>query len=180
MNGSGTDVKTLQRAAPAVVHRRRHDDPGGPVPTVARWPIDVGEAGDPGPTRNPWIALARDSIFHYRTGQADRVRRLWDDAIAWTVDGGGRVSGTWIGPDGVFDYHRLLGRETRGSFRQRLIALESAGGPIVECHVRTTATRSGRSLEIPSLIVFEFAGGLLTQVTEIPGDRHAWVDFWAD
>ncbi|HEX5013342.1 MAG TPA: hypothetical protein VFV72_04210 [Candidatus Limnocylindrales bacterium] len=150
------------------------------MPTVAHWPIDITDIAEFRRTRNPWVSLARDSIDHYRTGQADRVRRLWDDEIAWTVDADGRVAGTWTGPDAVFDYHRLLERVSHGTFRQRLVALESSGGPIVECHVRTSAARRGGRLDIPSLLVFEFAGGLLSRVTEIPGDRRAWAHFWAD
>lgn len=169
-----------QTAPPAIGHRRRHDDPGGPVPTIAHWPIDVGDALDGRFGANPWVALARDIIRDYRTGRAERASRLWSDAIVWTVDAGGPFGGTRVGAEAVFDYHRRLELESRGTFRQRLLALESSGGPIVHAHLRTTATRGPDRLELPTLIVFEFAGGALAKVTEIPGDRSAWSTFWSE
>jgi ketosteroid isomerase-like protein len=180
MRQPGAGVEDRMSALPTVVHRRRHDDPGGPRPTDARWPIDVGDVLAHRAGRNPWVALVADSILQYSAGEADRVTRLWDEEIAWTVDADGPVSGTSTGPHGVFEFHRQLLRRTGGTFKQRLLALESAGGPIVEAHVRTTASRSEASLDVPTLIVFELAGGLLARVREIPGDRSAWREFWAD
>ena len=55
-----------------------------------------------------------------------------------------------------------------------------SNGPIVEAHVRTTATRGDRNLDIPTLIVFELSAMRICQVTEIPGDVAAWEAFLAD
>jgi hypothetical protein len=85
-----------------------------------------------------------------------------------------------VGPEEIFSYHSALERLSGGTFRQSLVSLEASGGPIVEAHVRTTATRPGRSLDIPTLLVFELAGGRLRRVTEIAGDLAAWDGFWTD
>jgi hypothetical protein len=170
----------LEHATGPVVHRRRHDDPGGPVASVARWPIDVGDVLEGRFGRSPWAALARDIIRDYGAGRADRASSLWSDTIAWTVDAKGPYGGTVVGAEAVFDYHSRLGQASGGTFQQRLLALESGGGPIVEAHLRTTASRGLDRVDLPTLIVFEFAGGLLARVTEIPGDRAAWERFWSD
>jgi hypothetical protein len=179
MRGSGVNVEHEGPAPQATVHRRRRDDPGGPVPTIAHWPVDVGDVLEGRFGRNPWTAIVRDIIEDYRTGQADRASRLWADSIAWTIDAHGPFGGTFVGAEAVFDYHRRLERASRGTFRQRLLALESSGGPIVDAHLRTTASRGADRLELPTLIVFEFTGGLLGKVTEIPGDPAVWGRFWS-
>ncbi|HET9456953.1 MAG TPA: hypothetical protein VFO78_06405 [Candidatus Limnocylindrales bacterium] len=161
------------------VHRRRRGDPGGPVPTIARWPLDVGADIERARPRDPWVQLVRDSIGLYRSGQADRASRTWSDEISWMVDARGPMAGVWEGADAVFDYHRRLGRESRGTFRQHLIALEASGGPVVQAHLRTTAVRKEQRLDQPTLIVFELSGGRLGRVVEIPGDPDAWERFWS-
>lgn len=161
------------------VHRRRRDDPGGPVPTIARWPLEVGAEFELARPRDPWVQLVRDSIALYRTGQADRASLTWSDEIRWMVDAGGPMAGVWEGPDAVFAYHRGLERASRGTFRQHLLALEASGGPVVQAHLRTTAVRGAERLDQPTLIVFELSGGRLGRVIEIPGDPDAWERFWS-
>ena len=53
-------------------------------------------------------------------------------------------------------------------------------GPIVEAHVRTTAMRGERALDIPTLLVFELSSLRIRRVTEIPGDLPTWDAFWDD
>jgi hypothetical protein len=113
-------------------------------------------------------------VADYRAGRCDAARQAWDERIIWRVDGG--VS--FIGPEGVFTYHLQVAALTDDTFRQKLVSLEASGGPIVEAHVRTTAQRQGRTLDIPTLIVFELAAMRIRHVTEIPGDQAAWDAFW--
>jgi hypothetical protein len=152
------------------------DPAGGGVPTVARWPLVTAPGYDDTHPRDPWVSVVHRSICDYRAGRTDSARQAWDDRITWRVDGGVPA----IGAEGVFLHHRQLGALTDGTFRQNLVSLEGSGGPIVEAHVRTTATRNGRTLDIPTLIVFELAAMRIRQVTEIPGDQAAWDAFWSD
>jgi ketosteroid isomerase-like protein len=177
-------------AAPAVVIAARDrtaagarsGTPGrrGLTPTIARWPLDVD--GDLESRRNPdpAIAIVRQSLTEYRSGRADEASRAWAEDIAWCVRGEPPVGGEWIGAEGVFAYHGLLERLSGGTFRQRLIALEGSRGSIVDAYLRTTATRKGRRLDIPTLAVFELSCGRVQRVTELPGDHDAWEAFWAD
>jgi len=148
--------------------------------TIGRWPLDVEEDVARASNTETAIRIVRASLIDYRSGRADEASRLWHDDITWVVAGPPPVGGAWSGPDGVFAYHALLESRSDGTFRQRLIALEGCKGPIVDAYLRTSATRLGRRLDIPSLAVFELAGGRVRRVTEMPGDHDAWESFWRD
>lgn len=150
------------------------------TPTIARWPLDIDGDLEAGHHHDPAIAVVRRSLIDYRTGLADQASRAWGEDIVWTVRGAPPVGGEWTGCEGVFAYHALLERLSEGTFRQRLIALEGSRGSIVDAYLRTTAARNGRTLDIPTLAVFELGGGRVTRVTELPGDTAAWEAFWAD
>ena len=163
---SGLDRRTeSQEAAPGVGE-----------PSIVRWPIEVDHGFDDFHPPDPWVSIVHRCIADYRSGRLDAARETWDDRLVWRVDGGVPV----IGADGVFGHHHQLGTLTDGTFRQHLVSLEGSGGPIVDAHVRTTARRNGRSLDIPTLIVFELAAMRIRHVTEMPGDQAAWDAFWSD
>jgi hypothetical protein len=146
------------------------------TPTVARWPLVVRPDFEDLHPRDPWASVVHRSIADYRAGRTDDAARAWDDQITWRVDGGVPA----LGAEAVFAFHRQLQRLTDGSFSQALVSIEGSGGPIVDAHVRTTATRHGRTLDVPSLIVFELVAMRIRRVTEIPGDQAAWDAFWGD
>jgi hypothetical protein len=128
--------------------------------------------------RDPWSAAVARAVEEYRAGNIDELGRSWDDAVVWRVRAG------WPGRDhdgamAVFAYHRELRDLTAGTFGQEIVSIDASGGPIVTAHVRTTASRAGRRLEIPSLLTFELVAMRVQRVTEIPGDRHDWDAFWS-
>jgi len=149
-------------------------------PTIARWPLDVADGFEDEWCTDPATSVVRRSLADYRSGRADDASRLWHDDIVWMVKGREPAGGAWTGPEQVFAYHRLLDSLSDGTFRQHLVALEGCSGPIVTAYLRTTAMRNGRRLEIPTLNVFELIGGRVSRVTELPGDRSQWDEFWAD
>jgi ketosteroid isomerase-like protein len=150
------------------------------APTIVRWPLDVDRGFETRWSSDAAMMIVRESLVDYRSGRADRASRAWHDDITWSVSGPPPVGGERVGPDGVFAYHDLLERLSEGTFRQHLVALEGCRGSTVTAYLRTTAARSGRRLEIPTLAVFELAGGRVRRVTELPGDREAWAAFWGD
>src|SRR5215207_9205794 len=182
MSRSSLPAARPRSTAPSVriAARNRLESRGGSErgralsPTIARWPLDLDDGVAGARNCEPAIAIVRDSLADYRSGRADLASRSWGDDIAWCVRGEPPVGGKWDGPEGVFAYHTLLDRLSEGTFRQRLIALEGSRGSIVDAYLRTTATRSGRRLDIPSLAVFELSGGRVQRVTELPGDHAAW------
>ena len=155
------------------------EEPGRPLrATIARWPLEVFDGFERAPMRDPWLSLVRDSIVAYREGRSDVAEWAWSRDIEWRVAGTDPTGRERRGGDPVFEYHRMLSVLTDGTYRQRLVALEPSGGPIVEAHVRTLARRRDRALDIPTLIVFELHGGRVCRVHELPGDRDAWEAFW--
>jgi ketosteroid isomerase-like protein len=150
------------------------------TPTIARWPLDVETGFDTSRHGDAAVDIVRGCLADYRSGRADQASRAWHDDVTWCVPGSPPVGGNWVGPDGIFRYHALLERLTDGTFHQVLVALQGSRGSIVDAYLRTTAVRYGRRLEIPTLAVFELAGGRVRRVTEMPGDPEAWKAFWAD
>jgi hypothetical protein len=149
---------------------------------IAAWPLDI-----PPPLRevrclDPWCQVVHRSIVGEHEGDHDEAGRAWDDAVLWLVAGhdpSGRHEGA-RGARSVVDYHRTLLARTEASFRQELVSVEGGRGPIVEAHLRTMASRGDRTLDIPTLLVFELASLRIRRVTEIPGDVAAWDAFWQD
>jgi ketosteroid isomerase-like protein len=151
-----------------------------PVPTVARWPLEIDDPIGPAWASDPSVALVSAVIADYRAGRADRAAANWHDDVVWRVLGTGPLAGEWTGAEQVFAYHRLAAQLSEGDYRQRLVALEGSRGSIVNAYLRTTARRGDRRLDMPTLVVFEIAGGRVKRVTELPGDREAWAAFWTD
>src|SRR5919197_1804479 len=169
----------MARPAPMSVSASQLEGHRTPQLVVARWALEVDDDFELWRPVDPWLALVKDCLTDYRLGRADRASRAWAEDIVWRVIGGGPWPGELRGAQSIFDYHRDLERRTSGAFRQHVVALQSSGGPVVEAHLRTTAARAGRRIEIPTLVVFEIADGRITQVTEIPGDQASWETFWS-
>jgi ketosteroid isomerase-like protein len=171
---SGEDRRTERR-----INEDGGAGPGQGVSEDARWPLSFEDGVDGPRPRDPWAALVLRSIRDYSLGRPDLAQSAWDDAITWRVEAEGPTPAD-AGAQAIHAYHRRLLAETDGSFSQLLRSLACSGGPIVEAHVRTTASRPGRTLDQPSLVVFELADMRIRAVTEIPGDRASWEAFWAD
>lgn len=162
-----------------IQHRRRRDDPDGPMPNDARWPLELDPEFRSFTRRDPFVDIVRETISSYADGLSERARRHWHDEIVWRVPGSHPPSGEHVGADAIFDYHRELERLTNGTFRQRLLSLEGSQGPLIEAYLRTTARRGERRLDIPTLVIFELQFGDVRVVSELPGDQAEWDEFWA-
>jgi hypothetical protein len=154
-----------------------HNGDAAAVPTIARWPLDVDAGFEGMPYRDPWVSLVRDSMVAYREGRTDVAEWGWARRIVWRIDG---TDETLLGPDAIFGYHRRLARLTGDTFRQRVIALQAAQGPIVQAFLRSTGRRGHRELDLPTLVVFELSGSRIQVITEMPGDPSAWHEFWRE
>jgi hypothetical protein len=129
--------------------------------------------------RDPWVSVVRRAITDYQEGRPEHIGRSWDESVVWRIVAG------WPGAEprgaqAVFDYHRTIEDATAGTFQQEIVSLDASGGPIVVGHVRTTAERGARRLEMPSLLSFELVAMRVVRVTEIPGDAAEWDAFWRD
>ncbi|HKG55636.1 MAG TPA: nuclear transport factor 2 family protein [Candidatus Limnocylindrales bacterium] len=154
---------------------------GAGVGTVAQWPLDVIDRyPSASRTTDPWVRLVREMIELYRTGQADQARQMWSDDVVWRVGDDRARWGEFEGGEAILGYHTRLARLADGEFRQRLLAVEGSGGPVVTAYLWTRAKRGETELEMPTLVVFELSRMHVKRVTELPGDPAAWNRFWAD
>jgi len=157
---------------------------------IADWPLDVPEGLRHVRTADAWARVVHLTILDACCDAGVDAAAAWEEAAAWhvagfdpTLGGGDAESPTIphdaVGTEGIRTYHRELARLTDGTYRQELVAVESGRGPLVEAHVRTTARRGDRVLDIPTLLAFELPSLRIRRVTEIPGDLPAWDAFWA-
>jgi hypothetical protein len=174
---SARDLAAPPRRRVAAV---RTSPTGRGVGTFARWPLEADD-GYPSPAReaDPWTLLVREAMELYRTGRVDEARRLWTDDISWRVWGSGPRR-ELDGADAVFAYHAGLARDTDGTFRQQLLAVEGSRGPFVTAYLRTRARRGRAALDVPTLITFECRRMQIHRVVEVPGDVTAWNAFWEE
>ena len=128
--------------------------------------------------RDRGLAIVRASLEAYWRGERSVAAARWDPDIVWRVAGDGPLSGEHQGAGAVFAYRQRLVRASGHSWRQHLIALDGDEG-IVSAHVRTTAQRRGRHLDIPTLLLCEIGVLGIRRMTELPGDQEAWDQFWS-
>jgi hypothetical protein len=149
-----------------------------PVAAIASWPIEVEDGAMTGLAIDPWTAIVRRAIEDMRLGRLERAAETWHDDATWTVRCVPEHERALPAPGAVIDHLRTLGARTANTFRQHLLGLTGSNGPVVTAYVRTLARRGRRTLDQPSLLVFEVAAGRIRRVTELPGDVTAWCRFW--
>lgn len=155
---------------------RRPLDPASPI---ADWPLVVPDHLREVRTGDAWARVVHQAILDACCGAGTDADAAWEDGAAWHVHGYDPTGPDEpVGGAAVRTFHRELLGLTAGSYRQELVSLESGRGPLVEAHVRTTARRAGRVLDIPTLLVFELPSLRIRRVTEFPGDLRAWDGFW--
>jgi len=129
-------------------------------------------------SRDRGLTVVRTSLEAYWRGERSVAAARWDPDIVWRVAGSGPVSGEHRGAGPVFAYRQRLVRASGHSWRQHLIAVDG-DEVIVSVHVRTTAERRGRHLDLPTLLLCEVGLTGIRRVTELPGDQEAWDHFWS-
>jgi hypothetical protein len=156
----------------------RHPD-RAPLATIASWPLEIDDSFVGPAELDPWESIVRRAIDDLRFGRLEEAATTWHPDAVWHVRCDPHHRQELAGPEAVLDHHRELAAQTAQTFHQRLLGLVGSAGPIVTAYVRTLARRGRRSLDQPTLITFELAGGRIRSVTEMPGDVPAWCRFWA-
>jgi hypothetical protein len=163
--------------------RRSPRDALGPtvVDPIVAWNLVVPDGLKRIRCQDPWAQVVQQSLADEDDGAHEEAGRAWDERAVWQLTGRDPTGlGTAAGAEGIARYHRELGRRTDWTMTQEIVSIEASGGPIVEAHVRTTAIRGARRLDIPTLLVFELGCLRIRRVTEIPGDLASWNAFWDD
>jgi len=125
-----------------------------------------------------WASTVAAWLRAVEVGDDAAALALLAEDVAWRVPGDPPIGGVRRGPGRVLAYQAERLARTGGTFRQRLLAIEG-GGPVVSVSLRSEARRDGRTLAVPTMLVFELTGGRISGVHELPGDLPAWEAFWA-
>jgi ketosteroid isomerase-like protein len=120
--------------------------------------------------RDLYAAMAR------RDGRA-LAKALGPDT-RWVVAGQGKLAGTYVGPDAIFDFWRRVAEESGGGLRLSLrdvLANDSRAVALVD----VVGTRGEKTLEAPQLVVFELEQGRIREARFVYEDQAAYDAFWA-
>jgi uncharacterized protein len=121
-------------------------------------------------SEHPNVARLREGYEAFGKGDLPALTELWAPDIRWHEPGTGPISGTYEGPDAVFEMFGRLMELTEGSFRAEplLICADDDHGVVL---VRVTAHRGGRSMESLSTHVMRFRDGVSTEFWDAPTDQ---------
>lgn len=129
----------------------------------------MAEHPNVGRTREVFDAfLRRDGVV---------VGRLIDEDTVWRVPGTSPMAGEYRGRREIFDFLRLTGRLTEGTYRADLRYVVGDGQYVIAMY-RATGQRAGRLLDIDQLLLFRYRGEVWAEVLAVPTDQHAFDAFW--
>ena len=97
--------------------------------------------------------------------------------LFWHVQGGGALSGDYHGRDQVFGFFGRVAEETGGTFRLDIHDILANDEHTVAL-ATLTATRGGKSIEIPVANVSHNRDGQVTEFWSAVTDPKAALDFW--
>jgi uncharacterized protein len=129
-------------------------------------------------TEHPNVELARQGYEAFAKGDMATLSELIAADVVWHVEGAGPLSGTYRGRDEVFGFFGRLAQETAGTFRLDVHdVLANDEHSVALCVL--SATRGGRSLEMPVANVSHVRDGKITEFWAATTDPQAAIDFWA-
>ncbi|HSO52030.1 MAG TPA: nuclear transport factor 2 family protein, partial [Actinomycetes bacterium] len=122
--------------------------------------------------------LTRRGYEAFANGDMATLSELLADDVTWHVDGAGPLSGTYHGRDEVFSFFGRLAEETAGTFRLDVHdVLANDEHAVVLC--TQSASRGGKSIEVPVANVSHLRDGKLTEFWGATTDVQASIDFWS-
>jgi ketosteroid isomerase-like protein len=128
-------------------------------------------------TEHPTVELTRRGYDAFARGDLAALSGLIADEVTWHVTGAGPLSGTYRGRDEVFSFFGRLAEETGGTFRLDVHdVLANDEHAIALC--RLSASRGGKSIEVPVANVSHVRDGKVTEFWGATTDPQASIDFW--
>ena len=129
-------------------------------------------------TEHPNVELTRRGYEAFAKGDMATLSELLADDVTWHVDGAGPLNGTYHGRDEVFSFFGRLAEETAGTFRLDVHdVLANDEHAVVLC--TQSASRGGKSIEVPVANVSHLRDGKLTEFWGATADVQASIDFWS-
>jgi len=147
-----------------------------PVRLQVRAAEETGRGGTM--TEHPNVELARRGYEAFAKGDLATLTELLADDVVWHVQGGGPLSGDYHGRDQVFGFFGRIAEETGGTFRLDVHDILANDEHTVAL-ATLTATRGGKSIEVPVANVTHNRDGQVTEFWSAVTDPEATLDFWA-
>ena len=106
------------------------------------------------------------------------VARTLADDVAWRVPGDTMMSGEYRGRDDVLQFLRQTRVQTDDTYRTELRYVVADDERAVAVY-RARGERKGRTLDIEQALFCVIRDGTLADVTAVPLDYPAFVEFWS-
>ena len=136
------------------------------------------ETGGAAVTEHPNVELTRRGYEAFAKGDMATLSELIADDVTWHSNDAGPLSGTYHGRDEVFGFFGRLAEETAGTFRLDVHdVLANDEHAVALCTV--SASRGGKSIEVPVANVSHLRDGKLTEFWGATTDPQASIDFWS-
>jgi uncharacterized protein len=122
---------------------------------------------------HPNVARIRDGYAAFAKGDFAALNDLFAEDVLWHVDGRNQLAGDYSGRDAVFEFFRKLMEVTEGSFQvdvHAVLADDEHGVAMVI----TTASRSGKSIEIKDVHVMHMRDGRILEYWNASTDEYAF------
>ena len=129
-------------------------------------------------TEHPNVELTRRGYDAFANGDLAALAELIADDVTWHAQGVGPLSGDYHGRDEVFAFFGRLAQETAGTFRLDVNDILANDEHTVVL-ATLTATRGGKSVEVPVANVTRSRDGRITEFWSAVYDPKAAIDFWA-
>ena len=129
-------------------------------------------------TEHPNVELSRRGYDAFGQGDLATLSELIADDATWHVRGLGPLNGDYHGRDQIFGFFGRLFEETGGTFRLDVHDILANDEHTVVL-ATLTATRGGKSIEVPVANVSHNRDGQVTEFWSAVTDPKAALDFWA-
>ena len=106
------------------------------------------------------------------------VARTLADDVVWRVPGDTVMSGEYHGRDDVLQFLRQTRVQSDNTYRTELRYVVADDDRAVAVY-RARGERKGRILDIEQALFCVIRGGVLADVTAVPLDYPAFVEFWS-
>jgi uncharacterized protein len=120
----------------------------------------------------------RDLYAAMDRGDGRALAQALTPATRWVIAGNGKLAGTHVGSDAIFDFWRQVARETGGGLRLTLrdvLANDARAVALVD----VVGSREDKSLHAQQLVVFEFDSGDLREARFVYEDQAGYDAFWS-
>lgn len=126
---------------------------------------------------HPNAVLARELWSATAEGDANALRRLFSQNVAWRSYGQNPLSGEIHGPDAVLSYLATVGEQADDLTSTLDCIFVNDAGAVIGFHI--TAVRGEKKLEMDYLLVFKIESGRAISAMMVPVDQATNDAFWS-